>query len=188
MVCRMKRIAALLFIVPLATSQAQLSSAMEDSLSSIPSSRQRTSALRTYGQTSDRETLLAVMRVARTIPNSTDKSRLLETLAPRYLGNADLTLSKAYFRVARTVPSSEELRDLLIAVVPFALKSDDIATAIIETARIVPSSPDRSEVLTALVESDAVRSNDVRELFVEATQDLPGEKDRRRVMRAASRH
>ena len=183
----MKHIAALLLIAPLAVSHAQMSPTLEDSLASIPNSAQRTAALRSYARTSDPETLLAIMRVARTIPNSTDKSRLLETLAPRYLGG-DSTLTRAYFRVVRTVPSSEELSDLLISIVPYAAKSDQIANAIIETSRVVPSSPQRSDVLTALVESGAVRSNAVRENFVDATQDIPGENDRRKVMRAASRH
>ena len=183
----MKHIAALLLIAPLAISHAQMSPALEDSLANIPNSGQRTAALRSYARTSDPETLLAIMRVARTIPNSTDKSRLLETLAPRDLGG-DSTLSRAYFRVARTVPSSEELSDLLIFIVPYAAKSDQITNAIIETARGVPSSPQRSDVLIALVESGAVRSNAVRESFVDATLDIPGEYDRRQVMRAASRH
>ena len=182
-----KYIAALLLIAPLSISHAQMSPALEDSLANIPNSGQRTAALRSYARTSDAETLRTIMRVARTIPNSTDKSRLLETLAPRYLAG-DSTLARVYFRVVRTVPSSEELSDLLISIVPYAVKSDQIANAIIETSRVVPSSAQRSDVLTALVESGAVRSNAVRENFAEATQDLPGENDRRQVMRAASRH
>ena len=89
-----KDIAALLLIAPLAISHAQMSPTREDSLASIPNSGQRAAALRSFARTSDPEALLAIMRVARTIPNSTDKSRLLETLAPRYLGG-DSTLSRS---------------------------------------------------------------------------------------------
>ena len=127
------------------------------------------------------------MRVARTIPNTTHKSRLLCDLAPRYLSHDDHALSTAFFRVVRTVPSSEELRDLLIDIVPFAAKSDDLANDIIELARIVPSSPGRAEVLSALVASGAVRSNDVRENFADALREIPSEQDRQRVIRTARR-
>lgn len=198
----MRRIALFLLIAPCATAFAQRTvsdsprdyasittdrSSLEDSLLSISSSSQRANALRRYGQTDDRTTLMSVMRVARTIPNTTDKSRLLDDLAPRYLSRDDRMLSSAFFRVARTVPSSEELRDLLIDVVPFAAKSSDVANQLIEVARIVPSSPDRSDVLTALVESGAVRGTDVRENFADALQEVPSEHDRQRVARAALR-
>ena len=190
----MRRLATLLFIAPLTIAGAQGTastysiiepSALEDSILSIPSSSARARAVRSYAQTDDRATLLAAMRIARTIPNSEDKSRLLESLAPRYLGGGDRTLYTAFFRVARTVPSSEELRDLLIDVVPFAAKSDELALDILDLARVVPSSPDRSDVLTALVASGAVRSNDVRESFADVLLTVPGEQDRQRVARAA---
>ena len=185
----MKKYAPLLALfAPLAFSQAQSTATLEDSLISIPSSSQRAAAVRRAGQTTDRETLLSVMRVARTIQSSEDKSRVLEALAPRYLDHTDTELVKAYFRAVRTVPSSEELRDLLIAAVPFAATSDPVTNQIIDAARVVPSSPERSEVLTALVESGAVRSDLAREHFVDATQEIPGEKDRQRVARAAARH
>ena len=191
---QMRRIAALLFLAPLSIARAQASasaysvvepSALEDSLLSIPSSSQRARAVRSYAQTDDRATLLSAMRVARTIPSSEDKSRLLEMLAPRYLGSGDRALYTSFFRVARTVPSSEELRDLLIEVVPFAAKSDELAMAILDLARTVPSSPDRSDVLTALVESGAVRSTDVRESFADVLLTIPSQQDRQRVARAA---
>lgn len=190
----MRRLATLLCLAPLTIAGAQRTastysmvepSALEDSLLSIPSSSQRARAVRSFAQTDDRATLLSAMRVARTIPSSEDKSRLLEVLAPRYLGSGDKTLYTSFFRVARTVPSSEELRDLLIDVVPFAAKSDELAMAILDLARVVPSSPDRSDVLTALVEGGAVRSNDVRESFADVLQTIPGEQDRQRVARAA---
>lgn len=168
--------------------RARTPGSLEDSLTDIQSSREKTSSLRRYAQTTDCETLLMVMRVARTIPNSTDRSTLLEYLAPRYLDGRDSTLAAAFFRIARTVPSSEELRDLLISVVPFAGRSETIVTAIIESSRMVPSSSDRAAVLATLVESNAVKSDAAREKFVYATQELPGEHDRRRVMLAASRH
>ncbi len=161
---------------------------LEDSLVDIQSSREKALTLRRHAQTSDRVTLAMVMRVARTIPNSTDKALLLESIAPRYLGASDSALAAAFFRTARTVPSSEELRDLLIAAVPFANGSDAVVHSIIDAARLVPSSGDRADVLASLVTSNAVKSESARENFVHATQELPGERDRRRVMLAASRH
>lgn len=191
----MRRLATLLLLAPLTMAGAQKSFAtyhttidrpsVEDSLMSIPTSSLRARAIRTYAQTDDRATLLSAMRVARTLPNSTDKARLLEALAPRYLNSTDRTVYTAYFRVAHTVPSSEELRDLLINVVPYAAKSDDIAIAILDAARFVPSSPDRSEVLSTLIESGAIRTNEARANFVDALQSIPAEQDRQRVARIA---
>ena len=199
----MNRIALFLVIMPLAASSAQRAPAsermrtdlalqlerpsLEDSLMNIQSSGQRAVALRRIGQTDDRATLLSVMRVTRMVPNSTDKFRVLESLAPRYLASGDATLIAAFFRTARTIPSSEELRDILIDVVPFAAKSGDLANAIIEVARLVPSSPDRSEVLAALVTSGAVTRSDVRENFGDALLEIPGERDRQSVLRATAR-
>ena len=194
----MRRIALLALIVPFVAAGAQRApyvsrspvtlnvdrSALEDSLLSIQSSTERTRALRQVGQTTDRATLLTVIRVARTIPNSTEKAHLLADLSPRYLARGDRTLSDQFFRVARTVPSSEELRDLMISVVPFALKSDDIANSILDVARLVPSSEDRADVLIALITSGAALSNNVRENFAEVLQELPAERDRQRVARA----
>ena len=195
----MRTIALLALLVPAAMAHAQRRdaddreymsldrSALEDSLMRIPSSMQRAIATRRAAQTDDRGTLLMVIRVAGTVPSSEDRSRLLEAIAPRYLARGERPLVDAFFRTARTVPSSEELRDLMIDVVPFAAKSDDIANAIIEVARIVPSSPDRSEVLTALVQSGAIRTSETRENFADAMRTIPGEQDRERVARAASK-
>ena len=195
----MRTLALIAVLVPFTFAQAQQRSAdnreymtldrsaLEDSLMSIPSSMQRASATRRAAQTDDRATLLMVMRVARTIPSSEDRSRLLEAVAPRYLSRGERPLVDAFFRTARTVPSSEELRDLMIDVVPYAAKSDDIANAIIEVARIVPSSPDRSDVLTALVQSGAIRTSEARENFADALRDVPSEQDRQRVARAAAK-
>ena len=190
----MRHIATFLFLAPFAVAGAQGTttyvnaidrSAVEDSLLRLPANSERARAVRAYAQTDDRATLVSAMRIANTLPSSTDKARLLETLAPRYLATGDRVLYSAFFRVARTVPSSEELRDLLIAVVPFASKSDDVALALLDVARIVPSSPDRSEVLTAFVEAGAVRNVDVRESFADVLQAIPSEQDRQRVARAA---
>ena len=160
---------------------------LEDSLLAIPSSRDRMRALLQLGATSDRAMLAMVLRVARSIPNTTDKSRLLTTLAPRYLSDSSVTLVASFFRVARTIQSSEEKRDFLIDVTPYAAKSAGIANAVIENAREVPSSPDRADVLAALAEAGAIRRDDVKENFTDALQEIPGKRDRERVERVVAR-
>lgn len=161
--------------------------ALENALRAMPSSGDKRTLVELYADTDDREMLLAMMRVARTIPSSGDNARLLRTLAPRYLAGNDRDLQEAFFGVARTIPSSGDARRVLEAAVEYAPKSPDITHAIIDHSRAVPSSGDRTAILIALVRSGAVRGRDLQEAFAAAVETIPSEGDRNRVLMAVSR-
>ena len=88
-------------------------SALESSIAKVASSTDRTAVLEAFGQTDDRDQLLAVMRVAATIPASTDKANLLSALAPRYLGRNDAALREAFFKTLVTIPASTDRANVL---------------------------------------------------------------------------
>jgi hypothetical protein len=160
--------------------------ALEEALISMGSSGDKAAVAQLYGQTNDRDMLLAMMRVAQTIASSGDKSRLLQLLAPRYLAGKDRDLHDAYFAVAQQIPSSGDMRNVLHIAIPYGAGSPDIAQKIIETARIIPSSGDRSAVLVSLVTSGALQTKELRDAFFSAAAEVPSEGDRSRVLQAAA--
>jgi hypothetical protein len=167
---------------------ARSGSALEEAVAHVASSGDRTAVLAAYGRTTDREMLLSVMRMARTIPSSGDKAGLLEQLAPRYLKTTDHELHTSFFQASETIPSSGDLSGVLKAAIPYAVNSQEQALLLIDVARHVPSSGDRSSVLIALVGSGAVKPGVVREAFMEAAAGVPSSGDRSRVMQAAVRY
>jgi hypothetical protein len=162
-------------------------SALEEAMTHMASSGDKTAVLQLYGQTNDRDMLLSVMRVARSIQSSGDKSGLLEQLAQRYLGHNDRELSTAFFQTAVTVQSSGDLRNVLEMATPHAAKSADETLLLIDAARGVASSGDRAEVLITLVQSGAVQGTRVRDAFFDVAGSVPSSGDRTRVLEAAGR-
>lgn len=162
-------------------------SALEDAAMHVASSGDKTSVLQRYGQTSDKEMLLAVLRVARTIQSSGDKSNLLEQLASHYLGGNDRDLSSAFFTTAKTVQSSGDLRNVLDAAMPYVGRSADQALMVIDASRSIASSGDRSAVLIGLVNAGALTTSKVRDAFMEAATSVQSSGDRSRVLEAAAR-
>ena len=162
-------------------------SALETALLAMPSSGDKTAVAQIYGQTGDRDMLLAMMRVAQTIPSSGDRSNLLRILAPRYLADSDRELQAAYFTVARQIPSSGDMRNVLQMAIPYAGRSAEIARQVIETSRAIASSGDRSAVLITLVSSGALQTKALKDAFFDAASEIPSEGDRSRVLRAAAR-
>src|SRR5204862_5951972 len=102
-------------------------STLETAIGAVASSTDRTAVLESFGQTDDRDQLLAVMRVAATIPSSADKANLMSALAPKYLGRNDAALRDAWFKTVVTIPASSHLASVLDDVIPFAIKSTDVA-------------------------------------------------------------
>ena len=162
-------------------------SALEEAIAHMSSSGDKAAVLELYGQTTDRDMLLSVMRVARSIPSSGDKSGLLEQLARRYLGADDRELSTAFFQTALTVQSSGDLSTVLTTAIPFAAKSADKTLLLIDAVRSIASSGDRAEVLISLVASGAVKGMKVRDAFFDAAVAVPSSGDRSRVLEAAGR-
>lgn len=163
-------------------------SALEEAVMHIASSGDRTAVLERYGQTTDRQMLLAIMRVARTIPSSGDKSSLMQQLASAYLTSTDRDLNASFFQTAMTVPSSGDLRNVLSAAIPYAGRSAAQALMLIEASRSIASSGDRSDVLIALVNTGVTRTALVREALFDVTSSVASSGDRNRVLEAAARH
>jgi len=165
-----------------------VASSLETAAGAVASSTDRTAVLEAFGQTDDRDQLLAVARVAATIPSSTDKTNLMSGLAPRYLGRNDAALRDAFFRTVATIPSSTDLSNVLEIAIPFAAKSNDVALAIIAADTLVASSTDRSDVLIALAGSGAIRTPATRDAYLRVAQGIPSSTDMRNALEALTKH
>ena len=163
-------------------------SALETAVGAVASSTDRTAVLSAFGQTDDRDQLLVVMRLAETIPSSTDKANLVSELAPRYLGRNDAALRDAFFKTVVTIPSSTDLASVLDDVIPFAVKSADVALAVIAAERKIPSSTDRANVLIALAERGAIRTPALHDAYLHAAGEIPSSTDMRNTLEALTRH
>jgi beta-lactamase regulating signal transducer with metallopeptidase domain len=154
----------------------------------IPSSSDRTSVLRTYGETDNREVLLAVMRVAKTIPSSSDLSALLEELAPRYLSGNDAELRTAFFDAANVIPSSTDLSAVLDVAIGYVNRSEAHARAVLESASRLASSTDKADVLIRFVDAGGLRTPALRDQFMSVASGIASSTDMRRVLEAATKH
>ena len=162
-------------------------SALEDAIVNMASSGDKTAVLEAYGQTTDKEMLMSVMRVARTIQSSGDKARLLQELAQRYLSGNDRDLYSAYYQTALTIPSSGDLRNTLEMAIPYAAQSAEQTLLLIDATKSIASSGDRSNVLISLVQTGAVKTKEARDAFFAVTASVPSDGDRSRVLQAAVR-
>jgi hypothetical protein len=163
-------------------------SSLEKAIGAVASSTDRTAVLQAFGQTDDREQLLAVMRVAATIPSSSDKADFMTALAPRYLGRNDAALRDAFFKTLVTIPSSTDKANVLDVAIPYAVKSADIALAVIVADTTLPSSTDKSNVLIALAERGAIRTPALRDAYLRAVQEIPSSTDMRNALEALTKH
>ena len=152
----------------------------------VPSSGDRTAVLRAFAQTTDREMLHSVMRMAESIPSSGDKASLLQTLAPSYLEPNIEALRDAFFRTLSTVPSSGDMRSVLTgSVMGYAAANEKVALAVASAAAAIPSSGDRLSALLGLVDVRAIRSARVRDAYLRATEGM-GSGDATRALRAVA--
>ena len=111
-------------------------SALEQAIVGLTSSSDKTARLKEYGQTDDRDMLLVVMRVARTVPSSSDKTSLLRSLAPRYLDVNDKELATAFYGTLMTIPSSAEVSSLLRMAVPYTQRHEDQVLHVIAASSV----------------------------------------------------
>jgi hypothetical protein len=137
-----------------------------------------------FGQTDDREQLLAVARTALRIPSSGDLARFLIEVTPRYLGRNDAALRAGYFKAVEKIPSSGDLSRVLVNAVPFAARSPEITRAVLAAAGTVPSSGDRARVLVALAKSGAVRDPALRDAYLKVASEIPSSSDMRDALQA----
>jgi hypothetical protein len=163
-------------------------STLEAAMGAIPSSGDLTEVLMTFGQTDDRDQLLAVARTALRIPSSGDLSRFLIEVAPRYLGRNDAALRAGYFKAVANIPSSGDLARVLENAVPYAAKSPDIARAVLTATGTVPASSDRARVLVAVAKSGAVRDAALRDAYLKVAAEIPSSSDMRAALQALTEH
>ncbi|HKP16421.1 MAG TPA: M56 family metallopeptidase [Gemmatimonadaceae bacterium] len=163
-------------------------STLEDAIGAVPSSGDLTTVLLAFGQTDDREQLLAVARTALKIPSSGDLSRFLIEVAPRYLGRDDATLRDAYFKAVANVPSSGDRARVLLNTMPYAAKSPSITRSVLAAAGTVPSSGDRARVLIALAGSGALRDTALRDAYLKVASEIPASSDMRDALQALTRN
>ena len=159
-------------------------STLEEAIGAVPSSGDLTAVLLAFGQTDDREQLLAVARTALKIPSSGDLARLLVEVAPRYLGRNDAALRAGYFKAVANIPSSGDLSRVLVNAVPFAARSAEITRAVLAAAGAVPSSGDRARVLVTLAKSGAVRDPALRDAYLKVASEIPASSDMRDALQA----
>ncbi len=159
--------------------------AFERALASMASSGDKAAVLQIYGQTDDRDMLLSVMRSSEDIAGSGDRARLFQVLAPRYLTRGDRALISSWFGHVAQIPSSGDLRNVLMIAMPYGAASTEVSRALIEGARTIPSSGDRSRVLIAMVSAGTLTTKELRDAFFNAVSEIPSEGDRARVLSAA---
>ncbi|MDB4891084.1 MAG: peptidase BlaR1 [Gemmatimonadetes bacterium] len=170
---------------PTARLSRQGVTAFERALVAMGSSGDKAAVLQIYGDTDDRDMLLAVMRASEGVSSSGDKTRLYQVIAPHYLAKGDRALVSSWFGHVEQIPSSGDLRNALMIAMPFAPGSTDVARSIIEAARSVSSSGDRSRILISMVSSGALTTKELRDAFFSAAAEIPSEGDRGRVLSAA---
>ena len=66
--------------------------------------------------------------------------------------------------------------------------SDEELLLLIDAARNITSSGDRSEVLISLVHNSAIRTGKLRDAFMDVALTVPSSGDRARVLEAAARY
>ena len=164
-----------------------LSAAVELATSSISSSGDRTAVLQLFGEKGDRDMLLMIARVARSIQSSGDEARLLMSLVERYHSSGDRSLYEEFYRTARAISSAGDARDVLTTAIPYAVGRTTTTLALIAASRDIASSGDRAAVMIALAQQGGLRDRETRDAFFEAASGIPSEGDRSRVLRAAGR-
>ena len=165
------------------TSQSR--SAFTDALMSIESHGDKASLLIELVPTADRDMLLEIMDVARTIGSDGDKSNLLIVGAASYLNPVDTELRSSYFDVAKTIGSDGDLARVLISAAKYGHQDDRVTEAAIETSLRIGSDGDKANVLTYIATQKLLTSARVREAYRTAALSIGSDGDRTRVLRAA---
>ncbi len=137
-------------LVPRRNLSKQTLTSLESALIFIPSSSDKAAVLEQYGQSANRELLTIVIHAAESIQSSGDKSRVLVSLAARYM-ESDVNLRRNYFDVAESVQSSGDRAAVLINLARSGLlREQDARDGYVRVAAGIQSSGDKARVLEAL--------------------------------------
>jgi hypothetical protein len=152
-------------------------SAVEDALSMITSSTDKTTTMVMLAPTADRELLLALAKAAEGISSSTDRSNFLMTAAAHYLTPNDKELHAAYFHAAATLPSSTDLANVLMSSVPYGHANTDIVMLIFQALPSAESSTDKANVLISMASQRLITNQAQRDAYTKAALALPSSTD-----------
>jgi len=175
-------------VAPLAHPSKENVASIERAVASMSASTDKRRVLEAFGQTSDRDMLLMVMRASDGISSSAELGRLLRALEPRYLSSGDHALASAYFEQAKRLSTSGDLHRVLRGAVPYAARSPELAMRIIDAADKLGPSSDRAAVLIALLDSGAISTGALHDALLHAATQLAPGGVRDRVLMFASRH
>jgi hypothetical protein len=123
--------------------------------------------------------------IGRDIPSSSDKARLLQTVAGR--ANLSGNVGRAFFEAAGSIPSSSDRRSVLLAALDRPGLDEEGAAALLRAAEGIPSGSDKAAVLLRGVERVDLARPRARDAFFAAAGSIPSSSDRRRVLSAALR-
>ena len=163
----------------------QVRTAFTGAMASIESDGDKAAVLAAQTPTADRELLIDIMDVARTISSDGDKARLLMISAASYLNPQDQRLREAFFSVAETVESDGDLARVLISAAPYGHADAAVTEAAIEATRHIESDGDIANVLTYIATQKLLTTGAVRDAYMEAARNIDSDGDRARVLRAA---
>ncbi|CAN5873286.1 hypothetical protein BH23GEM5_BH23GEM5_07310 [soil metagenome] len=119
--------------------------------------------------------------IGRDIPSSSDKARLLQTVAG--LANLSGSVGRAFFEAAGTIPSSSERRRVLSAVLRQPNVSKPTVLAVLRAVEGIPSDSEKTAVLLEVPDAQ-LRDTQIASAYVATLQSIRSDSNYRR---AASR-
>ena len=162
----------------------QIRTAFGAAAESIASDGDKTGVLTQVAMTADRDMLIEVMRVARTIGSDGDKSRLLITSAARYLVGRDAELRDAYFTVVEQVGSDGDRSRVIISAAAYGSADEAVTLACIRATHTISSDGDKASVLISIVSRRLLVNQRIKDLFLAETNRISSDGDRARVLTA----
>ena len=172
-------------VAPSTVRQGESRTAFTDAISSIESDGDKSSLLTELAMTADRELLLDIAQVARSIGSDGDKSRVLIASAARYLDKQDARLRESFFGVAESVGSDGDKSRVLIVASSYGHADEAVTEAVIRGTLSMESDGDKANVLTSVAARKLLTSPKIKDAYLSAAQNIGSDGDRARVLRAA---
>lgn len=166
---------------------AQMRDAVGAAAMSIESDGDKSAVLTQLVMTADRELLIEIMRVARTIGSDGDKSRLLISAAAKYLVPVDVDLREAYFDVVETVGSDGDRARVLISASAYGSRDEAVTMACIHATHAMSSDGEKARVLISMINQRLIVNQRIKDAFLTATNKISSDSDRARVLSAIAR-
>jgi hypothetical protein len=172
-------------VAPRAVRQTESRAAFADAIASIESDGDKAGLLMELAPTADRELLLDIGRIARSIGSDGDKSNVLITSAARFLGNRDQRLRESFFEVAESIGSDGDKSRVLISAAPYGHADEAVTEAAIRATLGMGSDGDKANVLTYIASQKLLINTRIKDSYLNAAKNIGSDGDRARVLRAA---